>query len=70
MSQTKKVSFIEAVINTAVGFIITMIASVFIYPMCGVIISLDKMTLVTIAFTVVSVLRQYVIRRLFNKLEK
>lgn len=67
MDQTKKGSFIEAVVNTFVGFIVTLIASPFIYWICGVEISFPAMSMVTLLFTIVSVIRNYVIRRFFNK---
>ena len=67
MSQSKKNSFIEAVVNTFIGFMTTLVVSPFIYWVCAVEISYPKMTWVTVAFTVVSVIRNYVIRRWFNK---
>ncbi len=65
--QTKRNSFLEACLNTLVGFLITLCCSFFIYPLCGVKASLGSMSGVTACFTVVSVARQYIIRRYFNK---
>lgn len=71
MSQTKKTSFLEACVNTAIGFGITLACSPFIYGACGIPVSPAKMTLVTACFTAVSVIRGYVIRRFFNnKIDK
>jgi len=70
MSQSKKKSFIEALVNTFVGFLVTLVASPFIYCWFDVKMSFPKMSGVTLAFTVVSVIRNYVIRRWFNKKEK
>ena len=67
--QSKKQSFIEAVVNTAIGLVITFLCSLFIYPLCGIEASLGSMGGVTICFTVVSIIRQYIIRRFFNKKE-
>ncbi len=69
MTQSKKNSFIEACVNTAIGFIITLACSFFIYPLCGVNISVSSMSGVTACFTIVSIVRQYIIRRYFNKLK-
>ena len=65
--QSKKNSFIEALVNTGIGFGITLAASFIVYPLCGVIISTGKMGMVTVCFTVISIIRQYIIRRFFNK---
>ena len=67
MSQTKKNSFLEAIANTLVGFITTVAVSPAIYWICNVDISYTQMTFATVLFTLVSIFRNYVIRRWFNK---
>lgn len=67
MSQSKKGSLIEALINTAIGFGINFTANLVILPLFG----FENLTLETnfyigIAYTVVSVARSYVVRRWFN----
>ena len=57
--QTKKNSLIEAFVNTFIGLVITMLVSPLIYWICGVNMSYIKMTLCTVLFTIVSVLRNY-----------
>ena len=69
MLQSKKKSLIEAIVNTFVGFITTLIASPFIYWICNVEINAGQVSLVTLLFTIVSILRNYIIRRWFNKLK-
>lgn len=69
MSQSKKKSLIESIVNTLVGFLITMAVSPFIYWVCDVKMSLPQMSVVTLLFTLVSIIRNYVIRRYFNKQE-
>lgn len=69
MTQNKQKSFLESVINTFVGFIITLITSPFIYWACDVKISFPSITVVTLLFTLVSIARNYVIRRIFNKIK-
>jgi uncharacterized membrane protein len=66
-SQSKKGSIIESIVNTAVGLVITIIFSPLIYWICDVKISYPQMGLATILFTVLSIARNYVIRRFFNK---
>lgn len=63
--QTKKQSFIEANINTFVGFSVSLALAYFILPLWGfkqgIIASLE----ITIIYTVVSIVRNYMIRRYF-----
>ena len=65
--QSKKSSFIESLVNTFVGFIVTIAFSPFIYWLCDVQINLPQMSVVTILFTILSIARNYIIRRFFNK---
>ena len=67
MSQSKKGSLIEALINTSIGFSINFTANLIILPLFG----FENLTLETnfyigLAYTVVSVARGYVVRRWFN----
>ena len=64
--QTKISSFVETMMNVLTGFFITLIISPFIYMACGIEASPAKMTYATLLFTVVSIVRGYVIRRWFN----
>ena len=67
MKQTKKQSLIESLTNTAVGFVISLAATFIIFPLVGYDSTFYKNVIVTLFFTVVSIARGYVIRRLFNK---
>ena len=64
--QTKKQSFIESCTNTAIGFVISLAATFAIFPIVGIESSAGKNVAVTIFFTVISILRGYLIRRFFN----
>lgn len=64
--QTKKQSFIEAVTNTTVGFIISLTATFIIFPLVGVATTPFKNVLITLFFTAISIARGYIIRRVFN----
>lgn len=70
MSQSKTGSFWESIANTGVGLLITFAVSPTIYWMCDVKISIPQMTGATLLFTLVSVIRNYIIRRVFNKKER
>ena len=66
MSQRRLTSFVEAAFNTGLGFGISVAAGVLVYPLFHVELRLIDITGVTAIFTVISVLRGYIVRRLFN----
>ncbi|MFP2995614.1 hypothetical protein ABN763_06870 [Spongiivirga sp. MCCC 1A20706] len=65
--QTKKESLIESLTNVTVGFLITMISLHVIFPLLGMENNTGKNALITIYLTVLSVLRNYFLRRYFNR---
>lgn len=66
MDQSKRSSFIEAVINTAIGFLVTLILSPIVYPMFGHSFTVSQNLAITAIFTFTSIFRGYVVRRWFN----
>ena len=64
--QSKKHSFIEANLNTAVGFIISLLLAYFLLPYFGTEQNIMTSLEITGIYTFVSVARNYVIRRIFN----
>ncbi len=68
MSQSKTQSFIESLLNIGVGYVIAVSAQMIIFPMFGMIVPLADNLLIGLMFTVVSLVRSYCLRRLFNKL--
>jgi len=65
--QSKKLSFIEVLTNTLIGYGIAVVGQILIFPMFGLKVSLADNLWIGLLFTVVSVFRGYVIRRIFNK---
>ncbi len=68
--QTKKQSLIESITNTLVGFCISLGASFIIFPMVGIESTGSKNIIIVLFFTVISIVRGYVIRRVFNYKQK
>lgn len=66
MNQTRIDSVMEALTNTAVGYVISVAANLAILPLFGLHTSIRAAAGIGLAFTVVSVARQYTLRRLFN----
>lgn len=66
MNQTRIGSLIEACINTAIGFVMSIVLSLIVYPMFGHSFTLAQNVGITVIFTVASIVRGYVVRRWFN----
>ena len=65
--QSKLDSLSEAIFNTFIGFVIAFISQLIIFPIVGIDVTLGQNFILTILFTLVSIIRNYVIRRYFNK---
>lgn len=66
--QTKRHSAIEAVANVLIGYWVAIAAQAAIFPLFGIYASTSDHLLIGLLFTVVSLVRSYVLRRLFNRL--
>ncbi|HIK86999.1 MAG TPA: hypothetical protein EYG07_00735 [Alphaproteobacteria bacterium] len=65
--QTKKKSLIESITNTVIGFIIALTVQLIIYPIMNIEVRISQNLIITSVFTIVSIARGYLIRRVFNK---
>lgn len=70
MGQTKKQSIIEVIANTVVGFIISVGVSVLLFPLMGIPVTFGENIGITLIFTLISLVRSFVMRRIFNKMHK
>jgi len=64
--QTKRRSFIEAVTNVLIGYLVAVISNLIVLPLFGYQVSLFDGFAIGVVFTVISLIRSYVIRRVFN----
>ena len=67
MAQSKARSWGEAWTNIVIGYAINFVANLVVFPLFGYDISVADNILIGLVFTVISVCRQYVVRRWFNK---
>ncbi len=65
--QSKLESLYEASINTFLGFVIAFISQLVFFPIVGIEVTLVQNFILTVLFTLVSILRTYAVRRFFNK---
>lgn len=61
--QTRVESFVEAWVNVAIGFGINFAANYFVLPLFGFNVSLSQTFWIGVVFTLISVVRSYIIRR-------
>lgn len=66
MSQSKAMSFVEAITNTLVGLALAFAVNAALMHWTGVTATAMQNALIVVGHTVVSVLRSYFIRRFFN----
>jgi hypothetical protein len=69
MAQTKLGSFAEAWANIFVGFSINFVANMLILPLFGFKVTAGGAFEIGLIFTVISLVRSYVLRRWFNGLK-
>jgi len=65
--QSKLNSFIESLTNILIGYITALLSQLLIFPLFDINIPLSDNLLIGLYFTLISLVRSYVIRRLFNK---
>jgi len=65
--QTRYQSLIESLTNIAIGYIVAVVSQLIIFPQFGINIPLGDNLLIGAYFTVVSLVRSYVLRRYFNR---
>ena len=68
MKQSPTMSFLEAIANVVIGYTVAVGTQILIFPMFGLHTSLGQNLKLGAAFTVVSILRSFALRRLFETL--
>lgn len=66
--QPRWLSLLEAVTNTCIGYVLSVGLQLVLHSLLGLQIMLSDALIISAAFTVLSVLRGYTVRRLFNQL--
>ncbi len=67
--QTRTQSAIEAVANVLVGYLVALASQLLVFPMFGIHIPFTSNLAIGAWFTVISLVRSYVLRRWFNGLK-
>jgi hypothetical protein len=65
--QSRTNSLIESATNILIGYWCAVLTQLIVFPIMGIDVSLDKNLMIGLVFTLISLLRSYVIRRVFNR---
>jgi hypothetical protein len=66
MKQSKLMSWVETCLNTAIGFVIALATQILVFPLFGYSPPLSTNFKIGLIFTVVSIARGYLLRRIFE----
>jgi hypothetical protein len=66
ISQPRHHSLLESIVNVSVGYVVAVIATQTVLPFFGYHPTLNENLQISAIFTVISLVRSYVVRRVFN----
>jgi len=66
--QLKRHSLLESVVNVGVGYGVALLSQILIFPLFNIKVTLRENVLIGLFFTVISIVRSYLLRRMFTKL--
>lgn len=66
MSQRKRHSALETVTSTVTGYFVGLVAQMLIFPLFGFDVTLGQDIYIAGIFTIISLVRGYMFRRIFN----
>ena len=70
MGQSRRMSAVEAVVSTAIGYIVAVATQMVVFPIFGLRVGVIENLGIGLAFTAVSIVRSYLVRRLFERLQR
>jgi len=67
MTQSRRASLIEAVANVTTGYALAVVTQIVVFPWFGLTTSVEQNLAIGAIFTVMSLIRAYALRRLFER---
>ena len=67
MMQTRKGSLVESCVNIAIGYGVALLSQIIIFPVFGIHVPLSTNIWIGVWFTAISLVRSYIVRRVFNR---
>ena len=64
--QTKLESLKESIVNILIGYTTALISQILIFPIFDIEVTLSENLLIGFYFTIISLIRSYLVRRYFN----
>ncbi|WP_425537499.1 DUF7220 family protein [Phaeobacter gallaeciensis] len=65
--QSRRQSLIEAITNVVVGYALALLTQIVVFPWFGLKVSLNDNLAIGAIFVIISLLRSYALRRLFER---
>ena len=66
--QSRKHSAIESLVNVSIGYLVAVGSQMVIFPFFGIHIPMHQNFTIGLWFTLISIVRSYILRRVFNRL--
>lgn len=66
MTQSRRMSAVESLANVAVGYGVALATQIVVFPLFGIAASLGDNLAIGGIFAAISIVRSYVLRRVFN----
>ena len=66
--QSRSMSLVESVANVAIGYLVALGGQIVVFPLVGVHVDMETNLVIGAAFTLISIVRSYCVRRLFNSI--
>ena len=65
--QSKLQSLIESLTNILIGYLTALLSQILIFPLFDIYVTFQDNLLIGLYFTIISLIRSYLVRRYFNK---
>ena len=65
--QSKLQSLIESLTNILIGYLTALFSQILIFPLFDIYVTFQDNLLIGLYFTIISLIRSYLVRRYFNK---
>ena len=66
--QSRLMSAIEAIANLVIGYLVSVAANIIVLPTFGYDVTIADSFAIGLAFTAISLVRSYILRRVFNRI--
>lgn len=68
--QTRKQSLLESGVNILIGYVVALLSQIMVFPWFNIYVPLSTNLWIGFYFTLISLLRSYALRRVFNRIHR